>query len=60
MPTKIEVSLKKEKETKRTIRYQSESEWGDDAISTLYISKRSLHEVFGEFPDKITVTVEMG
>ena len=50
------ITLEKEKETKRTIRYAITAD-SEDGIDTVYIQKRALQKAFGRIPEKVTVTV---
>lgn len=57
--TKLTVELLREKETKRTVRYE---EPGDEPrIGTLYMPKATLERMGAvPWPDRLTVTVETG
>lgn len=57
---KHEISFKMEKETKGAVRYQEQSEDGQELIGTLYVRKSglALHKL-GAQPDVLKVTVEV-
>lgn len=52
----VEVTLNKERETKRTIRFNSEDEAA--AITTLYVAKSAVEELGN--PDTIKVSIAKG
>ena len=53
---KMTVQMRKERDTKRTIRYDEFSE--APFIGVLYVQKLALKEIFGGFPDKLEITIE--
>lgn len=54
----VKVEFAKDRETKRTWRYQEvKSDADEELIGTLYIKKFALENAFGRTPERLTVTI---
>ncbi len=55
----LKVEFVKERETKRTWRYQEvKGEATEELVGTLYVKKSALEGAFGKTPDRLTVTID--
>ena len=55
----LKVELVKERETKRTWRYQEvKGESAEEVVGTLYVQKSALESAFGKTPERLAVTIE--
>ena len=55
----LNVEFVKERETKRTWRYQEvKGEAAEELVGTLYVQKSALESAFGQAPERLTVTIE--
>jgi len=51
----MELTLVKDKETKGAVRYQEDT---DEFPKNIYFRKEELTELFGKFPEKLSVTIK--
>lgn len=55
----LKVEFAKERETRRTWRYQEvKGDAGEELVGTLYVKKFALENAFGRAPERLTVTIE--